>query len=112
MTTRFPVASTECSVVEPVLNGDFEQWDAGNSAPPTGWTLDGAGAIATRNTTPGEVWEGISAVNLTRAGANCMLYQHVITATLPITFWRERVVTARCRVRSQRPGDGPVVLGG
>lgn len=83
-------------------NGDFEQWDAGTSAPPTGWVLQGAGATVAKNTTAGQFKYGLASAALTRAGADAFLYQLIDTTPGfgSVAVWKNKTVTFGAWVRA------------
>ena len=83
-----------------VYNSDMETWGGGVAAPPTGWTLVGAGGSAARTTTAGQVKIGTAAVTLTRSGANMGIAQNFALVYPPASFWQNQVVTCGAWARA------------
>lgn len=84
------------------FNADLEIRGAGDGAPPTGWTMVGAGAVASKDTTTGHWKTGTSSAGLQRAGTDCYYAQDVslIPDSGPPAWWQNRQVTAGAWVRA------------
>ena len=83
-------------------NGDFENWSAGASVAPDGWTLSGIAAIIAREATIVKL--GTYSAKLTRSGANAFLSQNLINSinyrgrTITVSVWCYAVVANRARI--------------
>lgn len=83
-----------------LFNGDFECWSAGTSVAPDGWTLTGSGASVARDS---DDKVGSYSAKVTRSGADCSLYQRVIspyTGGFDSSYWNGRTVTFGCWVKT------------
>ena len=76
-------------------NGDFENWSAGTTVAPDGWTLGGANATVAREASTIKL--GTYSAKLTRVGADGYLGQTVHLAR-GIGYWKGRTVTFGCWV--------------
>ncbi|MFH1563813.1 MAG: carbohydrate binding domain-containing protein, partial [Nitrospirota bacterium] len=76
-------------------NGNFENWTAGTSSAPDGWTLSGAGASVAREASTIKL--GTYSAKLTRAGTDTLLGQQ-IDLDKGIAYWKGRTVTFGCWV--------------
>ena len=81
-------------------NGDFENWSAGTSVAPDGWTLSGASATVAREGTIIKL--GTYSAKVTRAGTDCYLYNtnYNVAPILGkgIEYWKGRKITIGCWV--------------
>src|SRR6266478_4165771 len=69
---------------------DFENWSAGPSAAPDGWSVVGAGATIARDATNFKI--GTVAAALTRVGTDCYLAQSITTKYGPVGIWQSQTV--------------------
>ncbi len=81
-----------------LTNGSFED---GN--PPTGWILQGPGANFGRDISPVKV--GTYSGKLTRAGADCLIYQNVFNAS-----YKGRALTLGCWVYATVPNTARLAI--
>ena len=77
-------------------NGDFENWSAGTSVAPDGWTLQGAGASVAREATI--IDQGLYSAKITRAGTDCYLNAAELSAAKGLAYWKGKTVTYSCKV--------------
>jgi hypothetical protein len=82
-----------------LVNGSCESWSAGTSSAPDGWTLSGAGATIARNTTSGQVQEGLASCSVTAAlNTVTRLSQTITVSATQNTRLRGRQVALSARV--------------
>ena len=89
-------------------NGDFENWSAGTAVAPDGWTLGGAGASVAREASIIKL--GTYSTKLTRAGADCYVYQR-IDLSKSFTYFSGRKITVGCWVYATVADRARLLLG-
>ena len=82
-----------------LINGGVESFSAGTTSAPDGWTLSGAGATIARNTTSGQIQEGLASCNVTAAlNTVTRLSQTISVSATQNTRLRGRDVVLSARV--------------
>ena len=71
-------------------NSGFETWSAGDTNPPTGWSLFGGVTAAKEIST---IYIGTYSAKLTRATTDGGMYQSLITGTYTIAYWNGKTIT-------------------
>lgn len=91
-----------CNVSFEYYNAEASNNGFETGAPPTGWTVSGAGATWNRTATPYKF--GSYSGNLTRAGTNCYFYQNISNystykgAQVTLSMYVNASVAARARI--------------
>jgi len=75
-------------------NGDFENWSAGTSVAPDGWTQGAMNTIAQEATI---IKLGTYSTKITKTVADAYIYQNIHT-TRGIAYWQGRTITLGCWV--------------